>query len=598
MAEARLQILLDLEDKVSGGLGKVKTGLGNFQDQVKSLEPAFKGMALAGTAGFAAITGAVALSVKESMQAEAAQMRLSHILKTSRGATDDQINALLRQADALEKVGVVSGDSIVQAQAQLATFDLQSESIEKLIPSILDYVVAEKGAAATTEDLKGLTNGLAQALQGNFASLTKTGFVLDDATKALIQNGTEAERTAALVDVLNSTYEGFNAAARETTEGSLIAMRNEFGKLKETIGNQFLPIISQLATKISPVVRQIAGWIEENPKLARNLIIIAAAVSGLIGAIGVLGLMITPIMVGFGAMATMFGILLGPVGLVILAIGALVAAGVLLYKNWETIRNFAVDIWTQITDTIANGMLAAVGVFTSAWETIKQVFWTAVNFIIGAYATLFDFLVPGWDTALVSMWAKTIEIFTNIQSFISEKFSAIKEWISGVLAVISENWSAIWNAVKEVFASIWDSITGIFTSASNAITEQMNKLAGPIERVIQLAERARELAGGVARSVGGAISGGITSILNRGSSLTGRALGGPVSGGTSYLVGERGPELFTPTNSGRVIPNGALAGAGGPQFNITISGNTLLDRDAARKIGDEMVRYLKVNLKI
>jgi hypothetical protein len=43
-----------------------------------------------------------------------------------------------------------------------------------------------------------MTNGLAQALNGNFASLTKTGFVLDDVTKDLIKNGTEAERTAAI----------------------------------------------------------------------------------------------------------------------------------------------------------------------------------------------------------------------------------------------------------------------------------------------------------------------------------------------------------------------------------------------------------------
>jgi hypothetical protein len=40
-----------------------------------------------------------------------------------------------------------------------------------------------------------------------------------------------------------------------------------------------------------------------------------------------------------------------------------------------------------------------------------------------------------------------------------------------------------------------------------------------------------------------------------------RALGGPVSGGRPYLVGEKGPELFTPRSSGRITPNNELGGS-------------------------------------
>jgi hypothetical protein len=48
-----------------------------------------------------------------------------------------------------------------------------------------------------------------------------------------------------------------------------------------------------------------------------------------------------------------------------------------------------------------------------------------------------------------------------------------------------------------------------------------------------------------------------------------RANGGPVMGGSSYLVGERGPELFTPSSSGNITPNGAM---GGNTINITVQG--------------------------
>jgi len=52
-----------------------------------------------------------------------------------------------------------------------------------------------------------------------------------------------------------------------------------------------------------------------------------------------------------------------------------------------------------------------------------------------------------------------------------------------------------------------------------------------------------------------------------------RAKGGPVTGGRPYLVGEQGPELFVPGQSGGIVPNGglAMAGASGGSTNINIT---------------------------
>lgn len=50
-----------------------------------------------------------------------------------------------------------------------------------------------------------------------------------------------------------------------------------------------------------------------------------------------------------------------------------------------------------------------------------------------------------------------------------------------------------------------------------------------------------------------------------------RAEGGPVGAGNSYIVGEKGPELFVPGSSGSIIPNGSMGGGGrsGPSVNVT-----------------------------
>ena len=61
-------------------------------------------------------------------------------------------------------------------------------------------------------------------------------------------------------------------------------------------------------------------------------------------------------------------------------------------------------------------------------------------------------------------------------------------------------------------------------------------------------------------------AGGYTPELNAMRFRGARAAGGPVAPGGSYLVGERGPELFTPSSSGNITPNDALSGA-----NITVN---------------------------
>jgi hypothetical protein len=66
-----------------------------------------------------------------------------------------------------------------------------------------------------------------------------------------------------------------------------------------------------------------------------------------------------------------------------------------------------------------------------------------------------------------------------------------------------------------------------------------------------------------------------------------RAMGGPVSGGGTYLVGERGPELFMPSSSGTIIPNGSLGG------NVTVVINNPVS--SGEQIANELAAYVRRN---
>jgi hypothetical protein len=69
--------------------------------------------------------------------------------------------------------------------------------------------------------------------------------------------------------------------------------------------------------------------------------------------------------------------------------------------------------------------------------------------------------------------------------------------------------------------------------------------------------------------IGTISAGGYTAELNAMRFRGARALGGPVAPGGSYLVGERGPELFTPSSSGNITPNGAI---GGNTITVNVNG--------------------------
>lgn len=68
--------------------------------------------------------------------------------------------------------------------------------------------------------------------------------------------------------------------------------------------------------------------------------------------------------------------------------------------------------------------------------------------------------------------------------------------------------------------------------------------------------------------------------------FSGRAIGGPVSMGKTYMVGEEGPELFTPKNNGSIIPNDKL-GSGGGSTEVNYNGPIYLQTaDAVREFFD------------
>lgn len=546
--------------------------------KLKSIQESASAMGKQFTVVGGILAGALGLATNEAIKAEAAQTRLSQILKTTQSASKEQVGVLFEQAKALERLGVVSETSVTIAQGQLATFDLQAKSIENLIPAVLNYAVAEKGAGVSTEELKALTNGLAQALQGNFASLTRTGFVLDEATKSLISNGTEAERVAALVKVLNSTYAGFNEAARMTAEGGLVALRNSLSQVAQLVGNVLLPIINTFVnTYLVPLIQKVIEWAEANPKLTETIVVTTAALAALLITLG-------PILMAFSMISP-------PILIATAVIAALTAGIYFLIQNWQAVSQYMAPVIEQVRT-----MISLVGEFLKPavdflvfalkllWEQLKflwEILQPILLPVLRLLATMFGATLVGAIAILIgSIGAIALVVASFIEGLrkLIDTLGTVAYWfmeaLPAGLTFLRNAWETSWNAIKNTTESV------------------VNFIQAKIDAVIAAWNRAQALVSAPIQAVGGAIRGAVTTVV---SAVSGkRQEGGDVNAGESYLVGEKGAEIFTPNRAGTIIPN---AGFGG--INITITGNTFMsDERTALAIGDMIVNRLKMVAKL
>ena len=137
--------------------------------------------------------------------------------------------------------------------------------------------------------------------------------------------------------------------------------------------------------------------------------------------------------------------------------------------------------------------------------------------------------------------------------------------------------------IKDLYSSIADSI-------ENGI---VNAIEGAINGTKTLGDVARSVFAQIQRSL---ISFGVNALLGGlfpGSRFFGgiRAEGGPVKGGKSYLVGERGPEMFSPGVSGTITPNHAMGSTTSVVVNVDASGSSV-EGDEAQ--GRELGRLISV----
>lgn len=202
-----------------------------------------------------------------------------------------------------------------------------------------------------------------------------------------------------------------------------------------------------------------------------------------------------------------------PIGLIIIAIAALIAGLVLLIMNWDTVVKFITDTWQGFVDWITPGLEAFGAFFTGMWQAIgtfvSDVWNNIVTFVTGAWNALWGFIGPaidaffGWWNGLWSAvgqfisdtWNNIVNFFVtgwqNVWTFILSAIVAYYSWWFGIFASVGQfiadtwnnivkffmdGWNAVWNWLSPVidgFVTWWN---GIFSAVGKFISDTWNNI--------------------------------------------------------------------------------------------------------------------------
>lgn len=246
----------------------------------------------------------------------------------------------------------------------------------------------------------------------------------------LALTGENAEAFTKDLEAMRSAEGAAEAAFREMEESfsrNASELKAVFSSVTRSIGNVLLPILKQIVEGIKPIIESIKNWISEHPGLTKVIVIVVAALGGLMLVLGPLLLILPALTTALGLFGITLNLSLWPILAVVAAIASVIAIGILVVKNWDWVKEKAIAVWTAISNFFKRIWNNIAGFFKDNWEKILAILFPPV----------------------------------------------------GIAVLIAKNW----DKVVDFFKGMWDNIKGIFATSINWIIDRINSLIGLINKV-------------------------------------------------------------------------------------------------------------------
>lgn len=392
--------------------------------------------------------------------------------------------------------------------------------------------------------IQAVFKGFSKALSNAFARIDVIFVPVRLAVAELMQalSGLFGLFTGNEVTSAASSWEAFGAALGEIAGGVLEGLATGFAWLVDGV-RLFASVIGHLIDGVSA----LCGWLLDlggatneanaaaDPFAWSNLGKVLGYVLGLFVAWKAALLAARGVMVAVSAATKAWAAVqwvlnaamsANPIGLVVIAIAGLIAAGAWLVQNWDEIAAWWNDLWGGIAAWAVEKWDAITGTITGAWDSI-------ISGITGFGVSILSGLQGAWDTASGAASAA----WEGIKGIVSGAWDAIVGGIAGfgasLLAGITEAWNAVLeffgglnlfesgakllstfvDGIKSMASSVVESVEGVFTKVreylpfSDAHVGPLSQLTLSGARMMTtLAEGVTSAQGGLVSRVSGALS--------------------------------------------------------------------------------------------
>jgi len=552
VAERTTTLAFILKDSASKGmreLNKTARTLGKTAGTLNApFAAAAQGFAIAAGAAIA-VGGAMFAAAKAAGEEDASIARLNATISANTNITDEQRKAM---------------DAAVESRQNLAFSDDDlRDSLARLIPRTGDVTKAIELQSIATDfaRLRGIslataTDLVGKVFSGNTSILSRYGFTVEEGTTA-----TEA------LAMVQKAAGGQAEAYADTVAGSLEIIQNGIDNTVEDIGRVVLPILEELLITFRD---EIMPRIKEFGIAFANAF--TQAIDKLRPFITTMVTQVLPAIIAVG------GAIIGTL------VKALTEVGKFIGDNAGLVLSLvaAYTAFTVAINLAAAAARAKVAVMALLNLSVQS-FGGPLTLAIALIAALVAGLVVAYNSS---------EEFRNVVNAVFRAIQPLLAVVVDLALFIGTNivraFGLAVTVVSELAKILWGDGNGPLAIALNAIGKVFDAITAPIRFFIGLVQSAIDIVRTLINLannlpfVGGFLPRGGAGGPAR---ERGRALGGPVTGGQQYMVGERGPELFVPNQSGSIVPNNSLGG----QINVTVQAGAFLGssddaREFARRI--------------
>lgn len=289
-------------------------------------------------------------------------------------------------------------------------------------------------------------------------AMSAAGILMNNAVDGTLQN---------FIDKVKEAGSAERVAKEQTDnlDGDLASLNSAFEETQLTLSEAVTPAIRKCTVWLTKGIGAVGAFAKKHETLLKVLMAVGVSIGGIIammaafnmvwGGAGYIlmsavtgalklwkGLILlkNAILVVKSAMLVFNAVLLAnPIMLVIAAVAALIAIGVLLYKNWDVVKAKASALWSW---------------FSEKCPWLANVFSDAFNAIVDSFS---------------SVWNRIKYHFTQVIDFVKNIFSG--------------EWGAAWENVKNIFANAFGGLVELAKTPINAIISLINKLFASIGNV-------------------------------------------------------------------------------------------------------------------